>query len=67
MVVRFGGINDRKVKPLLVIEQSFKGTRWTIQEVKSAGYSSEGKRQSLHMGPNKKPLEEYDIWAMLRN
>ncbi len=65
MVVRFGGINDRKVDPLHIIQQSFQDTKWVIQEIKSAGYSSEGRRQALHMGPNKKPLEEYDIWTTL--
>lgn len=65
IIVRFGGINDRKADPLTIIQQSFKDTNWVIQEIKSAGYSSEGHRQALHMGSNKKPLEEYDIWARL--
>src|SRR5450631_4398866 len=66
MVIRFGGINDRKADPLAIIKQSLERTQWVIDKIESAGFSSAGRRQALHFSnPNKKPLEEYDIWVSL--
>ena len=66
MIIRFGGIIDRKADPLTIIKQSLEDTPWVIDKIESAGFSSEGRRQALHFSnPNKKPLEEYDIWASL--
>lgn len=63
LVLRFGGINDRKADPLSIVKQSFQNSGWKINRIESAGFASEGKRQAIHMRPNKRPLEEYDIWA----
>jgi DNA modification methylase len=64
LVVRFGGINDKQVEPLSIIKQSLKDTGWLIQTCKSAGFSSEGHRQALHISKSiDKAIEEYDVWA----
>lgn len=64
LVIRFGGINDRKIAPLPILQQSLKDTGWRIQTLKSAGTASEGRRQAIHFSnTNKKALEEYDVWA----
>jgi hypothetical protein len=64
LIIRFGGINDRKVAPLPILKQSLEDSGWRIQTLKSAGYASQGRRQALHFSnANKKALEEYDVWA----
>ena len=64
LVIRFGGINDRRVSPLTLVQQSLNNTGWEITKIESAGFSTSGRRQALHMGPNKHPIEEHDIWAI---
>lgn len=64
LVIRFGGINDRKASPLPILKQSLKDTGWKIQTLKSAGTASEGRRQAIHFSnTSRKALEEYDMWA----
>lgn len=64
MIVRFGGINDRKADPLFIIHQSFHGTSWKIDNEVSAGFSTQGKRQANHIRKSMNtPREEYDIWV----
>jgi hypothetical protein len=66
MVVRFGGINDRRVDPLVLIQESLRGSGWAVREIRPAGAASEGRRQALHFGrPARAPLAEHDIWATL--
>jgi hypothetical protein len=67
LIIRFGGINDRKVKPLDLIKSSLKDTSWKITKVKSAGFPSKAKRQAEQfISDIKNPMEEYDIYAVLK-
>lgn len=66
LVVRFGGISDRGVDPLLIIKGSLNGTRWRILTVHNAGTAEHGKRQANSFLRKKvKPLMEFDVWARL--
>lgn len=65
LVMRFGGINDRKVVPLALARASLSGTDWHVTGVYSAGSSARGRRQALHFaGIKNRPLEEHDVWAV---
>jgi DNA methylase len=65
MVVRFGGIRDRKAEPLALVLASFADSRWKIASIRSAGCASSGKRQALHFTrPETTALEEHDVWAV---
>lgn len=67
MVVRLGGINDRQVDPLRLLDWSLAGSGWYIERKESAGYASQGRRQANHINRSlKEPREEYDIWAIWR-
>lgn len=64
LVVRFGGINDRKVDALSVLNQSLEASGWQVVSVEPAGSASQGHRQALHFANiSKSAQEEYDIWA----
>lgn len=64
MIIRFGGINDRKADPLEILYHSLDDTGWKINETKSAGFASHGNRQALHINSDiESPREEYDVWA----
>jgi len=64
LIVRIGGINSRRVDPLVVIKESLYGSGWKIQTIKSAGSAADGRRQAAHLNfTNGKPLGEYDVWA----
>lgn len=64
LVVRFGGISDRRADPLTILKQSLEGTSWRISSVRCAGSAGSGKRQSLLFGTtNNPPRIEYDVWA----
>lgn len=65
LVVRFGGINDRKADPLSIIRMSLEGSGFELQKMTPAGSASSGKRQALHFSPtNGEAREEHDIWAV---
>jgi hypothetical protein len=65
LVVRFGGINDRKADPLFIIKNSLEQTDWAITTIKSAGSASSGRRQALGFAPAQSEAKsEYDIWAV---
>lgn len=65
MVIRFGGINDRRAEPLLVIRQSLNASGWDVLTIRSAGLATAGKRQAIHFGPRvSSPREEFDVWAI---
>lgn len=65
MVIRFGGISDRRVDPLEIIKHSLKGTGWRIQTIRQAGNASHGKRQAdAFLRRESKPLAEFDIWTV---
>jgi hypothetical protein len=65
LVIRFGGINDRKADPLTVIRRSLDSSGWKVTTIRGAGCASAGKRQALHFRRNApSPCEEYDVWAV---
>jgi hypothetical protein len=67
LVVRFGGINDRKVDPMVLLNESLKETRWVIDGCETAGSSAKGRRQALHFAHcRSQPIEEHDLWTTLR-
>lgn len=64
MVIRFGGISDRRANPLDLIKNSLSDSGWRIETIREAGSATVGKRQADTFLRNKsKPLIEYDIWA----
>ncbi|EGW52491.1 hypothetical protein HMPREF1022_00552 [Desulfovibrio sp. 6_1_46AFAA] len=64
LVIRFGGISDRKANPLELIKQSLIDSGWRLSAIRRAGTSEEGKRQADSFLRKKSvPLCEYDIWA----
>lgn len=65
LVIRFGGINDRRVDPITVIRRSLDSSGWKITTIRGAGCASAGKRQAVHFRRHAlSPREEYDIWAV---
>ena len=65
LVVRFGGINDRKADPLTIIKASLEGSGFEPQEIRSAGSASSGHRQALHFSQSSvEAREEQDVWAI---
>ncbi|NLI01038.1 MAG: site-specific DNA-methyltransferase [Chthonomonadales bacterium] len=65
LVVRFGGIPDRRVDPLDLIERSLSDSGWRIAGVRDAGTATEGKRQAdSFLRTRSKPVVEYDVWAV---
>lgn len=64
MVVRFGGITDRRADPVELIKTSFSGSSWRIITIRQAGSASAGKRQADTFLCNRtSPMLEYDVWA----
>lgn len=64
MVIRFGGITDRRANPLDIIKSSLADSGWRIMTIREAGSAREGKRQADAFLRNKtKPMVEYDVWA----
>lgn len=64
MVIRFGGIPDRKANPLTLIKDSLSDSNWSIQTVRQAGLASHGRRQADgFLRIKSKPMLEYDIWT----
>lgn len=66
MVIRFGGISDRRVNPLALIKASIRGGAWKIKTVRDGGSADCGKRQAQSfLKGNPLAMAEYDIWARL--
>lgn len=64
LIVRFGGIADRKADPLAIVKRSINESGWKIATVKGAGTAASGKRQALHFARTSTAAkQEYDIWA----
>jgi hypothetical protein len=67
LIIRFGGIADRKTDPLQIARESLIGTPWRIQTIRPAGSASVGRRQSLHFGgADNAARHEHDLWAQLK-
>jgi hypothetical protein len=65
MVVRFGGIADRRADPIDLVKNTFDDSGWRIAAIGEAGSAREGKRQAdSFLRKKTKPLAEYDIWAV---
>lgn len=65
MVIRFGGITDRRADPLDIVKSSLANSGWRITTIRTAGSAMEGKRQAdTFLRSPSKPLQEYDIWAV---
>lgn len=68
MVIRFGGINNRKANPKEIMVNSFQEANCGIRlnTIRSAGLSSEGKRQAEQFQrPLRNPIEEFDFYVSL--
>ena len=64
LVIRFGGISDRRADPLKVIKSSLRNSGWKIKTIRKAGSSADGKRQAdSFLKKRTSPLSEYDVWA----
>lgn len=64
LIVRFGGIADRKADPLSIVKSSIKESGWKIATVKPAGTAASGKRQALHFARTSSAAkDEYDVWS----
>jgi len=66
MVIRFGGIADRRVDCLALAKTSLRKSPWRLVSVCGAGTAHKGKRQAdAFLRKRSKPLVEYDLWAKL--
>jgi hypothetical protein len=64
LVIRFGGINDRKASPREMIEKSLAESGWNVSSFVSAGYATNGKRQAENfLQSSKSAIEEFDTVA----
>ncbi|MCE2486628.1 MAG: tryptophan synthase subunit alpha [Desulfurellaceae bacterium] len=64
LVVRFGGIPDRRANPLDLVKSSLDESGWRIATIRKAGSAMEGKRQAdTFLRTKTTPLVEYDVWA----
>jgi hypothetical protein len=66
LIIRFGAINDRKIDSLGMLKHSLDSTPWKIVGTRRAGCASYGKRQAEHFGTRSPAIDEYDLWAVLR-
>ena len=65
LVIRFGGINDRRADPLAIIKLSLAESGWRILTINSAGSASSGRRQALAFATKQpEPRSEYDVSAI---
>ncbi len=65
MIIRFGGITDRRANPLDLLKRSLDESGWRITTICNAGSATEGKRQAdAFLRTKTQPLIEYDVWAV---
>lgn len=65
MVIRFGGLADRRANPRDLIKRSLEESGWKITTIQEAGSAMEGKRQAdTFLRSRTESLTEYDIWAV---
>ncbi len=65
MVIRFGGITDRRANPLDLIKSSLIDSGWRITTVRKAGIATDGKRQAdSFLRTRSTPMNEHDVWAI---
>ena len=64
LIVRFGGIADRKANPLDLAKDSFKESPWRLSTICNAGSAKKGRRQAdMFLQKKSEPILEYDLWA----
>jgi hypothetical protein len=64
LVIRFGGISDRRASPHEIIRESL-SSGWRIQTLTPAGVATDGKRQAnSFLREQSKPIEEFVVWAV---
>jgi hypothetical protein len=65
LVVRFGGIQDRKCDPVEMMKESLRAANWNLVTLRSAGTALDGRRQASHfLGATKASQLEYDFYAV---
>jgi hypothetical protein len=65
MIIRFGGITDRRVNPLDLVKSSLGESGWRITTIREAGCATRGKRQAdAFLRTRTKPIVEFDVWAV---
>ena len=68
LIIRFGGIHNRKAHPREMIKDSLRlaGSQWRLRTARSAGCSTVGRRQAKQfVRLLKHPIEEFDFYAHL--
>jgi hypothetical protein len=68
LIIRFGGIHDRKSHPREIMRESLRlaDSHWRLRTVRSAGCSTAGNRQAKQFVRSlKHPIEEFDFYARL--
>jgi hypothetical protein len=64
LVIRFGGINDRRAHAKTLILESLVESGWRILTIRDARTARSGRRQADSFGEGGRvPQPEYDIWA----
>jgi hypothetical protein len=67
LVIRFGGISDRKAPPLDLMKRSLHDRSWRVLTIRPAGTATSGKRQAdAFLVKRSSPIQEHDVWAVLR-
>lgn len=65
LVIRFGGINDRRADSLEILRNSLRHSGWRIQTRSAAGTARNGRRQADSFSRSTtKPRDEFDLWAI---
>jgi hypothetical protein len=66
MVIRFGGITDRRANPLDLVKSSLSESGWRIMTIREAGSATGGRRQAdAFLRIKTKPIVEFDVWAIM--
>ncbi len=65
MVIRFGGLADKRANPRDLIKRSLDESGWKIKTIREAGSALEGKRQAeTFLRTKTESMMEYDIWTI---
>jgi hypothetical protein len=65
LVVRFGGINDRKADHVGIMKDSLRDSGWRLRTMLSAGDADSGRRQASQFRlPANEPRPEHDFYAV---
>jgi hypothetical protein len=64
LVIRFGGISDRRAAPKEIAAESLRESGWRVVATRSAGNANAGRRQAdAFLSSRSSPIAEIDIWA----